>query len=736
MVAAVLALEHGTLDLDRRVFLGPSGEARLSTIESRLLAHLSAHPGKTFTREALQVEVWGYRAGIPSRTVFTTVGRIRQKIEADPSRPRHLLSTDGGYCFVAPEARAPRSALPHPVTPFVGRERELSQLLALLERGARLVSVLGPGGIGKTRVAIECARRFGAALGGGAAFLALEPIEHASALVRAVIEALALRPLSPREEPVAGLVERLRDREQLLLCDNVEQIEGAAALFAALAAGCPALRILATSRARLSLRAETALSLAPLGDPGSGAELERTDAGLLVLDRARRARPGWEPCAAERDALAELCALAEGSPLAIELATAWLRLLDPAEVVRELRAGVDLLRTSDADVPPRHTSVRAMLASSFRLLAPESERALGGLATMRAPFSRDDRARRGPRRSARARPAGRRVDDSAGRRRQVRVSPRGARRGPHRLTATERAGFDRAHAACFLDRLTESYLERRRTRARVAATRGARPPRHAGGLRRRVAAPRARPAQRGRRAALPLLGRPQPLRRAGSSWGLAKRELRTLEPSPERDRALGRLLALEQGAGWLRDEGHDFVAMLEPLGGEDLVVGLIGASIRAQIAGQFALAAAHGQRALELVAEGSRGWLIGFALSVTASADGARGAARARREHAREGRRTGRTARGQGLLSTARAPRRGALADGRDGDGGRRARPRARRLSRCRRSFVRAALAEPAGRRERGLGRRRHGASRRGRRRGLRAPHPALLVGWGPARPV
>jgi predicted ATPase/DNA-binding winged helix-turn-helix (wHTH) protein len=460
MVAAVLALEHGTLDLDRRVFLGPSGEARLSTIESRLLAHLSAHPGKTFTREALQVEVWGYRAGIPSRTVFTTVGRIRQKIEADPSRPRHLLSTDGGYCFVAPEARASRSALPHPVTPFVGRDRELSQLLALLERGARLVSVLGPGGIGKTRLAIECARRFGAALGGGAAFLALEPIEHASALVRAIIEALALRPLSPREEPVAGLVERLRDREQLLLCDNVEQIEDAGALFAALSAGCPKLRVLATSRVRLSLQAETALALAPLCDPSSGAELERSDAGLLVLDRAQRARPGWTPSAAERDALAELCALAEGSPLALELATAWLRLLEPAEVVRELRAGVDLLRTSDADVPPRHTSIRAMLASSFRLLAPESERALGGLATMRAPFSRDAALA-----VARAdlRELGQLVDASMIRRvdgGRFAFHPAVREEALTRLTPAERVGFDRAHADWFLERLTTSYRER------------------------------------------------------------------------------------------------------------------------------------------------------------------------------------------------------------------------------------------------------------------------------------
>ncbi len=616
----LFVLEHGKLDLERRVFWGPGGETRLSTIESRLLSHLSAHPGRTFSREELQVEVWGYRSGIPSRTVFTTVGRIRQKIEADPSKPRTLVSTDGGYCFVAPEKHAADSTLPHPATPFVGRTRELSQLLALLRKGARLVSLLGPGGIGKTRVAIECARQFGPELSGGAAFIALESVEHATALVRALIEVLALRPLSPREEPVAGLVDRLRDREQLLLCDNVEQIEGAAALFAALIAGCPALRILATSRVRLSLQAEAAVSLAPMPDPSSGADLERTDAGLLVLDRAQRARPGWEPSATERDALAELCALSDGSPLAIELATAWLRLLEPREVVRELKAGVDLLRTNNPDVPARHTSIRAMLASSFRLLALESERALGALATTRAPFSRETALAVA---KADLRELGQLVDASMIRRVEggrFAFHPAVRDEALARLTVEQRAEFEQAHAACFLDRLTKSYFEGEDAPERAWLERVE--PDHLDTLAAFEASVRRHDLARVGDAAEPLyryLDGKNRFAELASCWAMAKRELRALEPSPARDRALGRLLALEQGAGWLHDDGADFLAMLEPLGGADLVVGLIGASIRAQIAGQFPVGLAHGQRALELGAATNRSWLIGFALSVAAS---------------------------------------------------------------------------------------------------------------------
>jgi predicted ATPase len=552
--------------------------------------------------------------------VFTTVGRIRQKIEPEPSKPRYLLSCEGGYRFVAPSQGRTDTTLPTPATPFLGRARELHQVLSLLRGGARMVSLLGPGGIGKTRLAIECARSLHPELGGAVYFLALQAIDAAPALVRAFIADLELRPLAPHEDDVAALIDRLRDRDALLVCDNVEQVTDAGSVFAPLLAACPRVRLLVTSRVRLALSVETAVPLAPMTGPGSGDELESTDAGLLVLDRARRARPDWDPTLDERQALSRICRLAEGSPLAIELATAWLRLLEPAEIVRELEAGPDLLRTDSRDVPARHTSIRATLASSFRLLAPESERALSALAVARSPFSRATALALA---GAGLRELGQLVDASMIRRvdgGRFAFHPAVRDEALARLSDEQRRACERRHAEHFLSQLVSSYLEQgaEPEHAWLARTDPERADLIAAfdtAVAHQDAATIARVAEAfyrfmdGRNAFAELSG----------AWCRAKRALSSLAPSEDRDRALGRLLALEQGAGFWSQDDTDFLALLRPLGDEDEMIGAIGAAIRAQVAGQFALGKELGERAIELAKRVGRDWPLGFALSVAAS---------------------------------------------------------------------------------------------------------------------
>jgi predicted ATPase/DNA-binding winged helix-turn-helix (wHTH) protein len=617
------ALEHGQLDLERRVMTTAGGEQRLTTTEARLLAHLAARPDRAFERDELQVEVWGYRKGLPSRTVFTTVGRIRQKIEPDPSKPRYLVSSEGGYRFVAPpEARREPATLPEPQTPFIGREREIDELCRAVASGSRLVSLLGPGGIGKTRLALEVARRLANRFPDGVAFVSLESVETAPALARAVLSTLSTREVGPSEEVITALVERLRDREMLVVCDNTEQIADAREVLSRLVGGCPRLALLVTSRARLSLAAESPYFVAPMTEPARGAELDATDAGTLALACARRARPGWEPNAAERERLAQMCALVQGSPLGIELATSWLRLLDPVEVVRELERGPELLEASRGERPDRHASLRATLEATFRLLAPETTTSLCALAVLRAPFTREAAAAVG---GAGLRELGQLLDASMIRRAsggRFAFHPAVRAEALARLEPSERAEREALHARYFLERLFTSYrsLDDGATRERAWLQ-------ELGADHEDIVAAFAYSANAGdldalQRSLEPLyryLDGHNRFTELAEAWQRARRAARAAAPSEERSKVLGLLWALEQGTGWSVRELCEGLAALEVASDELAAMGLIGASISAQMSGRVDEALEKGELAVGRARRSGRSWLVGFALSVSAS---------------------------------------------------------------------------------------------------------------------
>ena len=370
----ILELSGGRLDLDEGVFLRTGGDPeRLTDIERRFLRYLGDRLGRAVGREELQREVWGYRAGVLSRTVFTTVGRIRGKIEVEPTRPRHLLTAAGeGYTLAldAP-ARTRRSApAPPPAARLIGREHALRELEGLVER-ARLVSLLGPGGVGKTRLALEL-------LGGReGTFVALEPIDELGRVPAAIAAAIGAT-LPGSDDGWGELADAVGDEATFVVLDNAEHLVGLAAHLYSWLGASPGLRLLVTTRVRLGLRMETAVVLDPLGE---------RDACALLLEHAARVRPGWKPDEHDQAQLAEVCAHLGGSPLALELAASWLRLLEPADLLAELE-GIAGLGTLDRDVPARHQSMEVALAASWRLLAPQAAAVLEGLATFCTPFDR------------------------------------------------------------------------------------------------------------------------------------------------------------------------------------------------------------------------------------------------------------------------------------------------------------------------------------------------------------
>jgi len=270
---------------------------------------------------------------------------------------------------------------------FIGRGAELRRIAALLgQDDCRLVCLLGPGGIGKTRLARHALQELAPRFADGTAFVSLEDAADADAAGVALARALELR-VDHEADAWSALVEALQPRRMLLVLDNLETLPGAASLVQRLLDGCPALRMIATSRVRLVLAEEWSIPVEglPCPDPEDGDRIEAFDAVRLFVRTARRVHPDFS-AAAESAAVGEICRLVDGLPLALELIAAWVRLLPCRDIVTELRAGTELLRTPEAGRPLRHASVEAVFEQSWLRLGEAERQALGRLSVFRGGF--------------------------------------------------------------------------------------------------------------------------------------------------------------------------------------------------------------------------------------------------------------------------------------------------------------------------------------------------------------
>jgi len=276
-------------------------------------------------------------------------------------------------------SRAPRP-LPVSMTSLLGRERAIDEVAGLVQRsGARLVTLTGPGGVGKTRLAVAVGERLRDRFGAGAVFVPLEAVTDPG-LVPVAIGRMAGADLARAGSPVEALAETFGDGAWLLILDNLEQVVPAAPGLGELLARCPRVVILATSRAVLGLRAEREYPVPPLALPAGPAavplaELESSPAVALFVDRARAVRPDFELTEGNAAAVAEICRRLEGLPLAIELAAARTRLLDPAALLDRLAVSLDALGTGAVDLPERQRTLRATVGWSVGLLT-DAERSL------------------------------------------------------------------------------------------------------------------------------------------------------------------------------------------------------------------------------------------------------------------------------------------------------------------------------------------------------------------------
>ncbi|MFE6253915.1 ATP-binding protein [Agromyces sp. NPDC057865] len=342
-------------------------------------------------------------AGSTSYTPFTDAAELTELIEADLATllaerfdaSRHPSS---GQDATAPATEtaaepAPTTRLPAPYTEAVGREREVATLLEWLGDDAhRLVTLVGPGGIGKSRLAIEVARSVGAPFD-RVTFVPLAQVRDPADVLPTVARALGLRDTD--ERPLSEQLGVARaGRHDLVVLDNFEQVLDAAPDVAALLTDLPDALFLVTSRARLRIRGEQVFDVDPLGLPPDPV-LDDVDAILeapavqLFLDRAQAADARFEVTAENAGDVARICRALEGVPLAIELASARIRALTPAAMLARLDRMLPLLVTSARDVPERQRTIRATVEWSVDLLGPEAETLFARLGVFAGDFSLD-----------------------------------------------------------------------------------------------------------------------------------------------------------------------------------------------------------------------------------------------------------------------------------------------------------------------------------------------------------
>ncbi|MEZ4733988.1 MAG: tetratricopeptide repeat protein [Caldilineaceae bacterium] len=311
-----------------------------------------------------------------------------------PAPPVSVGAQSGQPAPVAAQQSRPR--LPLAATPFVGREAELQQVAALLaDPACRLLTLVGPGGVGKTRLALQAA---GAAttFAEGVVFVSLVAVRDVEQGLTLLAHELNLT-LSGAFPLPEQLGRWLHDKALLLVLDNLEHLLSGAELLSALLAHAPQVKVLATSRERLNLQEEWVLQVeglpaqvTPRTGPAAddGAAPAESAAITLFLQRARRIRSDFTPTPADLPAIERICRLVDGLPLGIELAAAWVHLLSCAEIATEIERNLDFLATPARNVPERHRTMRAVFDHSWALLSPLEQQALRRLSVFRGGFSR------------------------------------------------------------------------------------------------------------------------------------------------------------------------------------------------------------------------------------------------------------------------------------------------------------------------------------------------------------
>jgi predicted ATPase/class 3 adenylate cyclase len=278
--------------------------------------------------------------------------------------------------------------LPEQLTEFIGRQAELAEAKRLIGE-TRLLTILAPGGTGKTRLAIQTAAEVITEFHDGVFFVGCADIVASEDIIQTIAESLGVA-LSGGGDVQTQLLTYLAPRQQLLVLDNLEHLNEAAAIIAEILKAAPHVRVVATSRSKLNLSGETVLTLAGLDISWNHPdEALKTSGAQLFIEAAKRSNPRFVIEDDNLGALAEILRLVGGMPLGIILAAAWVDMLSMEEIAAEIGKSVDFLSTEMRDIPSRQQSIRAVFDYSWSLLSPEERETFTALSIFRGGFSRE-----------------------------------------------------------------------------------------------------------------------------------------------------------------------------------------------------------------------------------------------------------------------------------------------------------------------------------------------------------
>ena len=281
-------------------------------------------------------------------------------------------------------------SIPASSTTLVGREHEIAMIgRQLLDPACRMLTLTGPGGVGKTRLAIQVARQFESHFVEGVFFISMAGIERTESIIPAIANVLGLAFSGPAD-PVVQVSTFLRTKEILLVVDNMEHLLEGGNLLGEILQQTRQVKMLVTSRESLRMQWEWLFEVQGLPVPGGGdGNLEENSAAALFIQRARQASQDFSLEFEDAEAIIHICKLVGGLPLAIELAASWVRLLSCREIAQELERGLDLLESKKVDVPLRHRSIRTVFDHSWTLLTEQERALLMRLSIFQGGFTRE-----------------------------------------------------------------------------------------------------------------------------------------------------------------------------------------------------------------------------------------------------------------------------------------------------------------------------------------------------------
>ena len=372
------SLHTGTADLQLGDYYGSAVNraARLRAI---------AHGGQTI----ISGSTWELiRDRLPAGVTARDLGEHGLK---DLTRPEHVFQIDVGglpdrFPPLASLGAVPNN-LPEQLTDFVGRQVELGDAKRIIGE-TRLLTILAPGGAGKTRLAIQAAADAIDDHPDGVFFVDLAPIGSSADIAQAVAGSVGVA-LSTEEDMQTQLVAYLANKQQLLVFDNLEHLEGGAVIVSEILKAAPHVKVIATTRAKLQVTGETVLTLSGLETSWDSPEDALRASGVrLFIDAAKRADPSFALTDDDLEPLARILQLVDGLPLGIVLAAAWIDTLPIAEIAAEIPTNPDFLDSELGDVPDRHRSIRAVFDYSWALLSDDERRMFRALSVFRGGFTR------------------------------------------------------------------------------------------------------------------------------------------------------------------------------------------------------------------------------------------------------------------------------------------------------------------------------------------------------------